>query len=231
VAVSEVLGEHLRKSHIAPAARLQIIPNGVPTDVFHPQPDDGALRHELGLSAEAPILGSIGRLEPIKGYDVMIDAFAQLLSAWNLGDLPTLVIAGNGSERSRLESLIDGRGLRGRVHLLGWRSDVQSLHSAFTLFTMSSRSEGTSISLLEAMSAGLCPVVTDVGGNRAVLGDQLSRRLVPAGDAQALCRAWREALCNVERRRHDESVARRRVEAAYGSCTMIAKYELLYATP
>jgi glycosyltransferase involved in cell wall biosynthesis len=93
---------------------------------------------------------------------------------------------------------------------------------------MSSRSEGTSISLLEAMSSGLCPVVTDVGGNRAVLGDQLTHRLVPADDPHALKAAWDDALRDPARRRSDASSARKRIESAFALAATVAKYEALY---
>lgn len=228
IAVSESVGQQLVATHIAPAARVRIIPNGVETNALRPRTDDGALRQELGISADVAVLGSIGRLEPIKGYDLMLDAFADLVAAWHTEEPPVLIVAGDGSERERLERSIDDRGLRDRVYFLGWRNDIQSLLSTFSLFTMSSRSEGTSISLLEAMSSGLCPVVTDVGGNRAVLGEQLSHRLVPAGDAPALSAAWRDALCNPVRRHEDASLARIRVETAFGLRAMLAEYQKLY---
>lgn len=228
VAVSSSVAEQLISTHIAPPDRVRIIRNGVETDELRPRPDDGALRRELGISPNAHVLGSIGRLEPIKGYDLMVEAFAHLVGSWSNGEPPVLVVAGDGTERERLEHSVERHGLRDRVHFIGWRNEIHSLLSAFTLFTMSSRSEGTSISLLEAMSSGLCPVVTDVGGNRAVLGDQLSHRLVPAGDTHALSSAWRDALCDSARRREDASSARTRVEAAFGLRATIAEYEALY---
>ncbi|HEY2377992.1 MAG TPA: glycosyltransferase [Gemmatimonadaceae bacterium] len=228
VAVSERLAQQIVATHIAPATRVRVIPNGVETSVLRPRMDDGALRRELGISSHVAVLGSIGRLEPIKGYDIMVDAFATLVAEWHADEPPVLVVAGDGSEREALEHAIEDRGLRGRVYFLGWRNDIQSLLSTFTLFTMSSRSEGTSISLLEAMSSGLCPVVTDVGGNRAVLGDQLTHRLVPAGDARVLSTAWREALCDPVRRRDDAVLARMRVETAFDLRATIGEYEQLY---
>lgn len=230
VAVSASVAEQLIDSHIAPPDRVRIIRNGVETDQLRPRSDDGALRRELGIAPNVYVLGSIGRLEPVKGYDLMVEAFAHLVGVWSNGEPPVLVVAGDGSERKRLEHSVEQHGLRSRVHFIGWRNDIRSLLSAFTLFTMSSRSEGTSISLLEAMSSGLCPVVTDVGGNRAVLGEQLSHRLVPAGDTHALSSAWRDALCDAARRREDASAARTRVETAFGLRATIAEYEALYET-
>jgi glycosyltransferase involved in cell wall biosynthesis len=231
VAVSESLRDQLVGTHIAAESRVVVIPNGVETSALRPRNDDGALRRELGISPDVDLLGSIGRLQPIKGYDVMIDAFAYLLGDWHGDKAPVLVVAGDGSERQGLERAIADRGLRRHVHLLGWRNDIESLLSAFALFTMSSRSEGTSISLLEAMSSGLCPVVTDVGGNRAVLGDQLAHRLVPANDPHALKAAWDDALRDPARRRTDASLARERIESAFGLRATVAKYEALYETP
>ncbi|HJU65598.1 MAG TPA: glycosyltransferase [Gemmatimonadaceae bacterium] len=142
-----------------------------------------------------------------------------------------LVLCGEGSERARLEALATARNLGKSVHFLGWRDDVHDLHSAFTLFTMSSRSEGTSVSLLEAMSAGLCPVVTDVGGNAAVLGPGLSHRLVAAQEPAALAAAWTAALTDHAARSTDGAAARARVEQAFALSGMVRSYEELYALP
>ena len=228
VAVSERLRAQLVQSRIASANRVRTVTNGVDTTVFCPRADDGVLRRELGLSGDTPILGSIGRLESIKGYDVMVEAFAILLSVWRDGAKPILVIAGEGSERVRLEARIRELGMSSAVRLLGWRNDTQSLHSAFTAFTLSSRSEGTSVSLLEAMSSGLCPIVTRVGGNAAVLGDSLAHRLVPSEDPESLANAWQEGLLDHECRRRDGDRSRQRVRSAFDVKAMVEAYERLY---
>jgi glycosyltransferase involved in cell wall biosynthesis len=188
------------------------------------------LRQAFGIPSDAPIIGSIGRLEPVKAYEVMIDAFAELLAAWraDAGPAPALVLAGDGSERSRLAARAVERGVATQVHLLGWRDDVHDLHAAFHLFSLSSLSEGTSVSLLEAMSAARCPVVTDVGGNAAVLGPALGHRLVPARNPGALAAAWAAALRDPARRAADAAAARRRVQEAFSLRAMIHRYEALY---
>jgi glycosyltransferase involved in cell wall biosynthesis len=223
VAVADSLANLLRDG-IAPSDAVVVITNGVNTDLFCPRPDSGRLRRELSLSPSAPIIGSIGRLEPVKGYDVMLAAFALLRATWRDGEAPVLLLAGDGSERDRL---IAG-GIPPGVFFLGWRDDLADVHCAFTFFTLASHSEGTSISLLEAMSAGLCPVVTDVGGNAAVLGPRLRHRLVPAGDPQALADAWRAALQDQAGRAADAGVARDRVERDFSAREMVRRYEKLY---
>jgi glycosyltransferase involved in cell wall biosynthesis len=230
VAVSERLRDDLIARHIVPARRVQVVRNGVDTGATPAYALGLSLRDELRLSAEVPVIGSIGRLESIKGFDVMIDAFGRLLANWSDPVKPALVVAGEGSERQRLEGMIKERNLQSNVFLLGWRNDALALHALFSVFTLSSRSEGTSVSLLEAMSSGLCPVVTDVGGNRAVLGAELAHRLVPSEDAAGLAAAWRDALQNSERRCSDGRIARTRVSREFSLGAMIGAYERLYST-
>jgi glycosyltransferase involved in cell wall biosynthesis len=226
VAVSSLLADQLPATLHTSPSRVVCIPNGVDTDAYRPRPDGGSLRRALGISHNTPVIGSIGRLEPIKTYDVMIKAFARFLST-PAGRDAILVVAGEGQSRPAIEELIGTLGIRGRVHLLGWRDDVHELHSTFSIFTMSSKSEGTSISLLEAMGAGLPPVVTDVGGNASVLGTSLRDCLVPWGDEAALAEAWTRALA--EPRTADLGrLARDRVLSSFSVDAMVRSYEALY---
>lgn len=229
VAVSEPVAEALRTGIVRPPCRVETILNGVDTERFRPGRSPSGLRAGLDVTAGVPVLGSIGRLEPIKGYDVMIEAFAILLRSWSDGPVPVLVLAGDGAERARLEARSRELGIGDRLRLLGWRDDAEDLLAAFDLFTLSSRSEGTSVSLLEAMSSGVCPVVTDVGGNRAVLGEELAHRLVPSENPALLAAAWQDALSQPARRKTDARAARARVRAEYSAAAMVAAYERLYA--
>lgn len=228
VAVSDALAQRLATTVVSGRCQLRVVHNGVDAELFRPRADTGALRTELGLSPGVPIIGSIGRLEHIKGYDVAIEAFARLRATDSAHPAPVMVLAGEGSERRALEALATRLGCSDAVHFIGWRDDVHDLHSAFTVFTMSSRSEGTSVSLLEAMSAGLCPVVTDVGGNAAVLGHRLRHRLVRAESPDALATAWRDALTAHEHREADREAARARVNESFRLDTMVREYEKLY---
>jgi glycosyltransferase involved in cell wall biosynthesis len=228
VAVSQALADQLARGIVGDSGRIRVVPNGVDTELHRPGGDAKRIRQELGIAAGVPILGSIGRLEPIKGFDVMVRALAVLGAMAGGGPAPMLVVAGDGSERLRLEQLAREHGVKDRLHLLGWRDDVQALHAAFAVFTMSSRSEGTSVSLLEAMGAGICPVVTDVGGNAAVLGPSLRHRLVAPEDPAALAAAWRDALDDRTRREADAAAARSRVRAEFALDAMVRRYEAVY---
>ena len=226
IAVSEALAEVLRRQVVHDPARVRVITNGVEMAPMQISADQRALRAELGLSGEVPIIGSVGRLEPVKNYQLALRAFARLGAA--TGHLPVLVLAGDGSERATLEALASELGIAPRVKFLGWRNDADRLYGAFDLFTLTSRSEGTSVSLLEAMSSGVCPVVTDVGGNRAVLGPGLESLLVPGDDVEALASAWRERLINPWLRSAIGAQARRRVETGFSLKRMVEQHDSLY---
>jgi glycosyltransferase involved in cell wall biosynthesis len=208
--------------------KVVVVLNGVDAGAFAPTPDTGRLRQELGLAPSVPIVGSVGRLETIKGYEVLIKAFALVQQQWLGEAAPVLILAGDGSERPRLETLATQLLIRPRVHFLGWRDDLRDLLSCFDIFALASHSEGTSISLLEAMSAGVCPVVTDVGGNAAVLGPTLQHRLVRPNDAAALAHALIDGLCRSAARQSDARDARRRVLSAFTVDRVARDYESLY---
>lgn len=228
VAVSEALRAHLA-TFVQDPSRLRVIPNGVDTERYAPRDDDHEFRRELGLAVDVPIVGSIGRLEPIKGYGVMIEAFALLRKNWTDGIRPVLVLVGDGSDRETLVSAAASLGISDAVHFVGWRSDIERVQRSFTIFSMSSHSEGTSVSLLEAMSSGLCPVVTDVGGNAAVLGPDLAHRLVPPADPGALAKGLSDALHDVAARTRDGSTSRQTVIDAFGLGAMVERYDELYS--
>jgi glycosyltransferase involved in cell wall biosynthesis len=160
----------------------------------------------------------------------MLEAFGRLVSGWSGSTHPALVVVGEGGLRPALERRARELGVTDDVHWLGWRDDVTRFLAGFDLFTLASRSEGTSISLLEAMAAGLCPVVTDVGGNSAVLGTDLAHRLAPAEDPGALAAAWEAALMDPLARARDAAVAAQRVKDAYSLDGMVRAYEALYTS-
>ena len=228
VAVSEALKDQLGATVVGRPDRIRVIPNGIDTEALRPGAVSGRLREELGLDPEQPIIGSIGRFDPVKGYGTMLEAYSTLVESWGPGPVPALVLAGEGPEMARLVEQAATLGPRAAAHFLGWRTDLPNLLASFTVFTLASLSEGTSLSLLEAMSCGCCPVVTDVGGNGAVLGPELAHRLVRPSDAQALAEAWADALRDPIRRTADAAAGRRRVEARFSLHTMINAYEALY---
>jgi glycosyltransferase involved in cell wall biosynthesis len=227
VAVSAALGEQLG-SIVSDRRRIHVIPNGVDTDRLAPREDNGVCRASLGIDPGRKIIGSVGRLEAVKGYDRMVAAFAKLSREWPGRDVPQLVLIGDGSEREALERQAQESGCAKDVHFVGWHDNIEECLPAFTIFAMTSLSEGTSISLLEAMSSGVCPVVTNVGGNAAVLGPNLAHRLADDASPETLVAMWLDALKDDVRRRADAAAARARVIDAFSLATTVRRYEALY---
>ncbi len=150
------------KFKIAPASRFHVIPLGRDLGPFFDcSRFRGQLRRELGISnPSAGLIGTVGRLVSIKDHVTLIDACDKLraFASWHL------VIVGDGDLREMLEKEVIKRGLKDRVHFLGWRNDLPLIYADFDVFALSSRNEGTPLSIIEAFAAR-CPVVaTRVGG-------------------------------------------------------------------
>lgn len=228
LAVSGALGAVLCGQVVHDPARVRVVTNGVDTKRLRPTLDQVALRRALDLPLNTLTIGTIGRLEPIKNYRLALRAFSRIEIVAGGAPPPLLVFVGDGSERGELEALAAELGLANQVRFLGWRTDAERIYGAFDLFTLTSLSEGTSISLLEAMSAGVCPIVTDVGGNRAVLGLDLASLLVAADDEVGLAEAWQRYLGDFELRAAIGARARARVEQAFSMEGMIDQHTILY---
>lgn len=172
--------EHLATHARIPRDRLRLVRGGIdPTDVENAEP---IARNVLGLADNARIVLWVGRLDPIKGLDTLIDAFARLRNA---GDVH-LLLAGNGPLHEQLSRQVEALGETHRVHLLGSRDDVPSLLRSADVFAFPSRTEGLPNALLEAMAAR-CPIITtNVPGCRDLIADMETGLVVPPRDTAAL---------------------------------------------
>lgn len=161
----------------------------------------GALRDELGLDRDTPLIGFCGRLVPIKNPALMLRAFARLRA-----DLPTahLAVVGDGELRGELEALAAELGVSDSVHFVGWRDELPPLVADLDVMALSSLNEGTPVALIEAAAAGVPAVATRVGGVGDLV-DQSTGWLVPSGDEAALAGALAAALSH-----RDEADARGR---------------------
>jgi glycosyltransferase involved in cell wall biosynthesis len=206
---------------IAPE-RVHTIPNG--TDVTRRLRARAEARQELALPADAFVVGAMGRLSPEKDHRLFVEALAHVRRA-----RPDVhgVIIGDGPLAGELRRLIGAHDLERAVTLTGYRAEAPSLLRALDMFVQPSRTEGTSLALLEAMAAGLGVVVTDVGGNREVAGEGAGLLTAP-GDVAALAAAITHLAGNPEVRIALGTTARRRVVERYSLETMAAAYEHLY---
>jgi glycosyltransferase involved in cell wall biosynthesis len=146
---------------VAPAHRVHVVPLGLDLAPFAKPPTDRPLRSELGLAAKAFVVGIVGRLAPVKDHELFLRT-ARLVAERRRD--AHFVVVGGGPREPELRSLAADLGLDGRVHFLGFRTDLPRIYAGLDVLALTSRHEGTPLSLLEAMAAG-CPVVaTAVGG-------------------------------------------------------------------
>lgn len=148
-------------------ARIDVIYNGIqPLKVDRAKTPE--LRQKLNIPTNSLILGTIARLDPIKNHKMMLDAFALVIKAH---PETVLVIVGEGEERDNIDKHIQGLGLEDKVIMPGYEPQPQQYLALMDIFLLSSLSEGTSMTLLEAMSLGKPCVVTDAGGNKEVIAN------------------------------------------------------------
>ena len=198
------------------------IRNGVP-DV--PAGMRMKVRGELGISGDAPVVGTVAQLRPEKALEVLVAAAAKLRAT--TPDLHVL-IAGDGLERPRLERMIESEGLGESVHLLGYRRDVPDILAALDVAVCCSDFEGGPLSVMEYMDAGLATVATEVGGLPELIEPGLTGALVPARDPDALATAIDALLRDPEGRREMGARARERRRADYALDTWVGRMEELY---
>ncbi len=175
-----------------PAEKLVVIPNGIAPFVPPAGTTRDQLLDELGLPRDSLLIGSIGRLWPQKRFKDLIWA-AELLKC--VRDDTHVLIIGDGPQRWRLERFAVQCEVADRVHFLGFRDDVPRLLPHLDCFWLASSFEGQSNAIMEAMSAGVPVVASDIPGNRDLVVDQQTGYLVPLGDRAAFAR-WTNVLLN-----------------------------------
>lgn len=215
IVVSRAIGAVLERGGVPPT-RLRLVYEGVPDRP--PAPGGAEALAELGVPPGAPVVGNVAALTSHKDHATLVEAMAALR-----GHVPEarLVIAGEGELRADLEARVKARGLADRVVFAGFRSDLDRLLPAFSVFCLSSRLEGLGTSLLDAMALGLPVVATAAGGIPEAVEDGVSGRLVPPGDPVALAGALAEVLGDEAKRRSMGAAGRRRFEARFSANRMV----------
>lgn len=226
IAVSSQIRAEL-VSHQMPPHRVRVILNGIDPGAFRRnRAREAAIRQELGAAPEDVVIGSIGRVEPQKRFDLLIRACAALGNRW---PRLRLLIAGEGSQHAELKALADRLLPAGACRWLGHQPDVGRLHHAFDVFVQSSDYEGTPNAVLEAMALETPVVATDAGGTAELLQDELHGLVVPCGDAAALAVAIERTLQGREQTIERVLRARHRVETTLSFGERVAAVERIYS--
>jgi sugar transferase (PEP-CTERM/EpsH1 system associated) len=207
---------HIEK---AAPAKVRRIWNGVDTDSYKRN------AQRPTSNTQHPTIGTVARLSPEKDQNTMLAAFKLVQEK-----LPQarLVFVGDGPSATGLKQTAADLGIAANVDFLGMRSDVAELLHTFDLFTLSSISEGISMTLLEAMACEIPGVATDVGGNREILNPPECGLIVPARDPRSLADAYLELLRDPSRRAAMGRAARQRVVGHFSLQAMVRHYQQLY---
>ena len=222
VAVSPQVRDQLLGLGIGKPETFRVIPLGFDLSRFldpsaHRR---GDFRASIGVRSDVPLVGMIGRLVAIKDVPTALAALARL-------DGVHLAVVGDGELRSSLERRAGEMRITDRVHFTGWRKDVAAVMEDVDVVLLTSRNEGTPVSLIEAAAAR--PVVaTDVGGVRFVVDDGETGIVVPPEDPSAIAAALSSLVADSHRRAQLGEAARPRACARFGMERLVTDIASLY---
>lgn len=225
IAVSQDVARRLQRYEGLDSARIEVIYNGVGEVAPLEAEERRALRRELGFGDEDFVAGTIGRFDEIKNLPMLIESLATACSR-----APQLrgLLVGDGPVFGAIRSQLQRAGIEARARLTGYRPDARRLAQCLDLFILSSVSEGTSMALLEAMSAGVPVAVTAVGGNPEIVRDGENGWLVPSGAVDRLAQVMLEAASDPEKCRRFAAAARRSVAERFTLQRMLQAYRECY---
>lgn len=225
IAVSNALKQAIIEFLNIDKSKIITIHNGIQIDKFDIIIDKTSKRKELGLTDDDIVVGTIGRLVPVKNQKVLIQAIKYLLNR-----LPKikLILIGKGPLEEELKTFTQNLNLTNKVLFLGQRNDIPELLKIMDVFTLPSLHEGISITLLEAMASGLPVVATDVGGNPEVVINGKTGILIPPNDHIKLAEAINDIIQDKNKATLYACTAKMQIKNKFSLEKMVNKYENLY---
>ncbi len=206
---------------------VSMIRNAVDSEPYHVPDQRNPCRAEFGLTPDQLLIGTSGRLEKVKRYDLLLLGFSMTLTKFPQS---RLMIVGDGTLRHELEKLAETLGIGDAVIWTGFRKDIPRLLAAMDIYCMPSANEGLSLSILEAMAAGKPVIITDVGGARELVEDGKTGLLIPPGSAEAIAESLMDLLGNPEKMSAIAQAGRDYVVKEFGKNQMMESYGRLYRT-
>jgi glycosyltransferase involved in cell wall biosynthesis len=226
VAVGEPLREYLINTVKLPARKVITIKNGIDTARFGPSAETrAAVRNEFGYGTGDVVIAIVARLAPVKNHKLLIDTFGTFAGKYPQA---RLLIIGDGPLRGELESHVAHCSLQQKITFAGDRPDVERLMTGADIATLSSQSEGISLTLLEAMATGLPVVATNVGGNPTIITEGRDGHLVEQNVPSYSTALGRLVESETVRRQLGER-ARTTVIEKWSVTRMAEQYQELYA--
>ena len=215
VAVSRDIGRFFVREYGFKQEKVSVIHNGIEIPKMSRQRKDG----------DSFIIGSSGRLFPIKDYSFMVEIAKKILGT--IGNI-RFQLAGDGPERSKIQALIQNYGLNGTFELKGHVEDISAFYRSLDLYLNTSIHEGIPISVLEAMAYGLPVVAPKVGGLTEILDDGVQGYLVSKRDPEAFAEKCFLVYKDSSLRRRMSQAARDKVKQSFSVEKMVQQYYNLY---
>ncbi len=226
---TQALKREICRVEKVPEDKVRVVPNGVDMKRFSIEP--GKIREnrewmsrEYGISPEGPLLVAIGNLKPIKGHGTFVEAAALLVERF---PKMQVAIVGKGECEPELRAAIEERGLAARIHLPGDFEDVRPWMGAADLFVAPSLSEGMPNAVLEAMSMGLPPILSDIPGHVEAAGSDAW--YFKTEDPEGLADALADALGSPDKRAARGRAGYDRIKSEFSVDVMVRRIESLYA--
>lgn len=226
VCVSSSLRQEMIEKVGISSSKAIVIRNGTPIPAVHTAVRmRQQARRGLRISDSAIVIGSIGRLDPVKNLDLLLEASADVLDR-----IPNIeiILAGEGPSKEKLLQKAVRLGISNKVHFLGLRKDVPDLLSAIDIYTCTSDREGISLSILEAMAAERAIIATAVGGNLELIESGKTGLLIDRGDRPALAGAIAALANDTGHRQRLGRQAAQAVETNFSVERMLLDYDRLY---
>lgn len=228
-AISRATADALVNIEKLPRRKVEVIYNGINPQLTKSDQDSNDIeefRKRYNLESHHFIYGTISRLEPIKNQQLMIRAFSVVLQ--KLPD-SRLILIGDGAIRKELEKLVSELGIDNQVIFTGFITDPQKYIQLMDVFLLPSFSEGTSMTLLEAMSYSTPAIVTNVGGSPEIILHGKTGLVTESDNLQELTQAMFKLYENPSLRIEFGASAFERFHQEFTDIKMIASYQTLYS--
>jgi glycosyltransferase involved in cell wall biosynthesis len=219
--LSQDIASELASFGITARRKIRVIPNGIDLTRFQSEGSKDRFRAECGLPAGVPIVGTIGRLVPVKRQDMLIRSFAGIKRQFPEAHL---VLVGDGPLVAELRALSARLGLSHCIRFTGYQSHPERYLRAMDVFALTSQSEGMPQVIMEAAAAGIPVIATRVGGVPEMIEHGESGLLVAFGDEAALTAGVCNLLANQELAQRLSQAAKASVAAQFDVRRMAADY-------
>lgn len=227
IAISELQRADLvSRFRVSAAERTAVVPLGLELDsLIAMGRNQPSLRPELGVPANAIVIGYVGRLVAIKDLPLLVRAFSLVAER---EERAHLLVAGDGPARKELNALCVALGIAPRCHFIGWCDDLARLYATCDVVALTSINEGTPVALIEAMAAGVPVVAMRVGGVPDVVEDGVTGLLVSDRDPETFAHALRTLIDDVPTRARFAREGRQRVRDLHSGSRLIEAIDRLY---